>query len=507
MLEILTADEMKKVDNCSVNDFKIPSLALMETAARCVYTAIKKKHGINEKIVVVAGMGNNGADGIAAARMLKADGYREVSVITTESREKKHTKEWEIQSEAAKRMGIPIKSYDSGCEENIFAAYDVIVDGIFGIGLTREVTGTYYEIISKINSSGKTVYAVDIPSGIDGNTGRVMSIAVKADCTVTFENYKVGHILYPGVEYAGNIQVRHIGFPRAAYKGRDIIMSYEKSDLGEIFPKRTAHSNKGTYGKLLLIAGNEQTYGALYMSAKAAFTMGTGLVKVITTIENKDLINSSIPEVMVNTYNDDDYMSVVKEGLEWCSAILIGPGMGVSKRTENILKMCLETKKSIVIDADGINALSKMEDNKRLLHEKVIITPHLVEMSRFINKPVSAISGDLPGICRKTADEYNINIILKDSRSCCCNTNGETYINITGNSGMAKGGSGDVLAGIVSGLLATGNDVKKAGAQASFIHGICGDIAKSKKGEYSMLPTDIIKAMEELQKADEIKKI
>lgn len=497
MLEILSAVEMKKVDDCSINQYKIPALALMETAARYVYKAIRKRHKVTEKIVAVAGTGNNGADGIAAIRMLKAEGYNNVAVIVA-SKDTKHTAEWDTQFEIAKKLDIPFYYYSDLENENVFSEYAVIVDGIFGIGLTRPVTGIFYNIINQINNSKKVVYAVDIPSGIDGNTGNVMGIAVKASYTITFGNYKIGQLLYPGADYAGEISVHRIGFPTAAYKNSDIIYSYEKSDLKEVFPKRVDHSNKGTYGKLLVVAGNEQIYGALYMAVKAAQSIGTGLIRVITTQENKELLCSQLPEVMISTYNNDNYISIVKEGLNWCNTILIGPGMGVGDRTEALLRSCLETGKNIVIDADGINTLAKIKDWGKLLHSNVLITPHLLEMSRLISVPVAEIGQNLVEVCRKTSKKNNINIILKDSRSCSCNTLGKTYINITGNNGMAKGGSGDVLSGIVAGLIATGTKIEAAGAIAAFIHGLCGDIARDKKGVYAMIPTDIIKCLENI---------
>lgn len=498
MLEILSASEMKKVDNCSINQYKIPALALMETAAGYVYKSIRDRHNIAEKIVAVVGTGNNGADGVASIRMLKAEGYNNVAVVVA-SKDTKPTAEWNVQFEIAKRLDIPFYYYSDIKKDNVFSDYDVIVDGIFGIGLTRVVDGIFYDIIDKINSSKKVVYAVDIPSGIDGNTGNIMGIAVKANYTITFGNYKIGQLLYPGANYAGEISVHKIGFPIAAYKNIDIIYSYEKGDLKEVFPKRKDHSNKGTYGKLLVIAGNEQIYGALYMAVKAAINIGTGLIKVVTTQENKELLCSQIPEVMISTYNNDNYISVVEKELNWCSTILIGPGMGVKDRTDSLLRSCLKTGKNVVIDADGINTLAKIKDKEKLLHENVLITPHLLEMSRLINVPVAEIGQNLVEVCRRTAKKYNINIILKDSRSCSCNTLGETYINITGNNGMAKGGSGDVLSGIAAGLIATGTKIEAAGAIAAFVHGLCGDMARDKKGAYAMLPTDIIKCIENIK--------
>ena len=499
MIKILTAKEMKEVDNYSINELKIPALALMESAARSVALEIKKDRCISDKIVAVCGIGNNGADGVAVIRLLKSMGYENTDIIIIGDISK-GTEEFKIQTDIAGRLDISISNYTEDIQDVNLSAYDVIVDGLFGIGLSREVTGVYYEVIKNINNSTAKKYAVDIPSGIDGNNGNILGIAVKADYTITFGSYKAGLVLYPGAEYAGEVKIYDIGFPDKAYENRKIIYSYTEEDLYESLPVRKPHSNKGSYGKLVIIAGNEDMYGACYMCSRASFALGTGLIKILTTKENKYLLNEKLPEAIVVTYDDDNYSEIIKKELTWCDTILVGPGIGATKRSENIVKLCLKEKKNTIIDADGINVISGSDTLKEMLHDKVVLTPHLGEMSRLINMSISDISKDMIKVCKKWADALGVSIVMKDSHTIICNTRDEIFINLTGNSGMAKAGSGDVLAGIMAGLVSTGVEINKAAAVAPFIHGISGNIAKRKQGEYAMLPTDIISAMEYLNK-------
>lgn len=497
MLKILTAKEMKQVDNYSINELKIPSVALMETAARSVALEVKKDRCINDKITAVCGVGNNGADAVAVIRILKTMGYENASIIVIGNLSNA-TDEFKLQTDIAKRLDIQISNFSEDIQDVDFDAYDVIVDGLFGIGLTREVTGVYYDVIKKINNASAKKYAVDIPSGIDGNNGNVLGVALKADYTITFGSCKAGLVLYPGAEYAGELKIVDIGFPKKAYENRKIIYSYTEDDLYDALPIRNPHSNKGTYGKLIIIAGNEEMYGACYLCSRAAFSLGAGLVKILTTKENKALINDKLPEAIVVTYDDKNYSEIIKKELVWCDTILVGPSIGNTKRSENIVRLCLKENKNTIIDADGINVLSNSDILKETLHDKVVLTPHLGEMSRLIDMPISEISKDMVRVCQTNAKALGVSIVMKDSHTVICNTRDEVFINLTGNSGMAKAGSGDVLAGIMAGLAATGMEINRVASVAPFIHSIAGNMAKIKHGEYAMLPTDIIGVVENL---------
>lgn len=493
MKKIYSGTDMKNVDNYTINSLGIPSLVLMERAALCVANAVKDE--TEKKIIAVCGTGNNGADGICAIRILYSYGLRNLAVISVGD-ESKATDEFKKQKEILLQFDVKyinIKTEDDIEECSSFLEKDnIILDAVFGIGLKREVTGIYKKLFEKINNINCEKIAVDIASGIDSNTGNILGCAIKCDRTITFGAYKIGHILSEGFNFSGEVEVYDIGFPVESYSNAEAIFSLESTDAAQLLPKRNKDSNKGTFGKITIIAGNEEMYGAAYMSALSAFYMGVGLVRVVTTKNNKELINQSIPEAIVNTYEE------IEKAIMWSDVLVVGPGMGVSDRTYNTLKKVLETKKPVVIDADGINTFSSYKDLFQMLHKDVIFTPHLGEMSRLVNKSITEIKKDMIGTAKSFCKTYNINLVMKDFRTIITDCDGVTYINMTGNSGMSKAGSGDVLSGIMGAVLAMTRDVKKTSYLGPYIHGISGDIAKKEYGEYAMMPTDIIKSIKRL---------
>lgn len=508
MKKIYSGTDMKKVDDYSINLLGIPSLVLMERAALCVANTVKsiyekeKDNSIDminadeKHIVALCGVGNNGADGICAIRILKSFGYNNLSIVTIGD-ETKATEEYNKQIEIVNNLNVKNTNIKSSEDiEECLRCVDensIIIDAVFGIGLKREVTGIFSEIFSKVNSIGCKKIAVDIASGIDSNTGKMLGNAIKCDKTVTFGSYKIGHFIGEGALYAGEVEACDIGFPVEAYKASKPVYSLEQNDLVEMFPKRSQNSNKGTYGKLTIIAGNEEMCGAACMCAKAAFYLGVGLIRVVTTHNNKNVLNTVLPEAIVDSYEDID------KAIDWCDVLVAGPGMGVSERSYNILKKTLDCGKPLVIDADGINTFVEYKDLYSCLHKYVIFTPHLAEMSRLSDEKISIIKEDMIMTATRFVEKYNVNLVMKDYRTVITDYEGNVYINMTGNSGMSKAGSGDVLAGIIGALLATTKDVKKSSYLGPYIHGIAGNIAKDEYGEYAMMPTDIIKALKRIE--------
>lgn len=288
MQYIADAKEAKEIDGISIRQIGIPSFVLMERAAMkvadCVYRIMDHEHG---KVLAICGMGNNGGDGVAAARILMERGCQvELAYIGN----KEHaSEEMMTQMEIASKLSIPI------ADSLEMEKYDVIIDAIFGIGLSREIKGEYHKMIQQINQSGAHVVSVDIPSGVDATTGKVFGIAVKADDTVTFGVNKRGLVLFPGAQYAGKVHVEEIGFPKKALEEvSPKVISYERDDILKIFPKRIPCSNKGTYGRILVIAGSEHMGGAALFAALAAYRMGSGLVKVFTHENNRVMLQTKI---------------------------------------------------------------------------------------------------------------------------------------------------------------------------------------------------------------------
>lgn len=505
---------MKKVDGYSIEVIGIPSAVLMEKAAMAVAETVRaycmkkeKDFGVKEKIVVVCGTGNNGGDGVATARILKEWGYL-VSVLFLGD-EKKATKETKSQLSIARKLDIEV-----GYEID-FNEYTIIVDAIFGIGLSRSIEGIYREAIEKINKTKAWICSVDIPSGIDADTGTVMGVAVKADVTVTFGINKIGMILYPGCEYANQIVVADIGFPKKAVEAVNSKVFYLETEDKKRLPKRKENSNKGTYGRVLIIGGSKNMCGACYLSAKAAYRTGAGLVKIMTEEENRVILQTKLPEALLSTYKAEDFETYLEnnkemeeceigktiiEELGWATVIVIGPGLGLSRHAEKLLQLVLQyATVPVVVDADAINLLAQNQHLREMLKNRndgkqFIFTPHLKEMSRLSGDSIDKIKADLVSYGMEYAKKEKICLVLKDARTVI--SDGEIcYVNCSGNNGMSTGGSGDVLTGIIAGLLAQKATLLEAGAFGAYLHGLAADRESLEGNTYSLIASDIIKGL------------
>lgn len=488
MRHIFTGKQMKTVDDYTIKNIGVPGIVLMERAALSVASLIMENESKSKSVLVVCGTGNNGADGLAVCRMLHLNGYNTCICILGDM--EKATDEFKVQYKIVKNLGINIT------EHVTFA--DVIVDAVFGVGLSREVTGRYKNAIEQMNQFRSRVYSVDIPSGIDADTGKVLGVAVNAQYTVTFGYHKVGTVLYPGADYCGTVKVADIGLAREGNPDNTIKYA-EKEDLHSI-PKRKNYSNKGTYGKVLIIAGSKDISGAAVLSTLAAFKTGAGMVRVFTHENNRNIIGKIIPEAMINTYNTDNFdIKTLEACIHWCNVIAVGPGIGTGELQTAMVEKVLEAKLPTVLDADAINTISRKNDIKNKLHKNVIMTPHLGEMSRFMAVSIDEIADDLIKYANKVNYQYGISVVLKDARTVIVNQQG-TYINLTGNSGMATAGSGDVLTGIIAALLGIGAGPENASILGPYIHGCAGDLAAQCQTKESMMAGDIVKKIAEAMK-------
>lgn len=504
---VLTAAEMKKCDETTIKEYGIASLVLMERAAFETANAVIAKYGKEIYVGVVAGCGNNGGDGIAVARILQEQGIRVEINMVGES--KKLTDETKTQLETAKKLNIPIYY---GIEHTL---YDVIIDAIFGIGLTRSVEGKYRKAIEEINASKAQVVAVDIPSGVNTDDGRIMGCAVKADMTVTFAYRKIGLMLYPGASCAGEVRCVPIGIPRALTdKKRTGVVTFTDKEADLKLPERSQSGNKGTFGKVLLVAGSRSMGGACQLSALAAYRIGTGMVRVFTAEENRESLLRKLPEAIVDTYQDPDDGDILSErerqallnGLEWADVIAVGPGLSLSDRAFDILKTVLgHCDKPLVMDADGLNLLAKndvllkeLEFGHRKTDAGIVLTPHLGEFARLVKAPVSEIKKDFLGTCKAFTKKYDVSLVCKDARTVITKRGKLTYLNSSGNNGMATAGSGDVLTGIISGLLAQGMTDFEAAVIGAYAHGLAGDDARENASSYYIMAQDIINSLKYL---------
>ncbi|HIS55536.1 MAG: NAD(P)H-hydrate dehydratase [Lachnospiraceae bacterium] len=500
---ILTSEQAREVDRQSIQEFGIPSLVLMERAALALAEVIRHDSAGREqpRILVAAGVGNNGADGLAAARILQGFGYEHISVVAVGNSEKA-TEEWMSQYYILIALGIPVvfwNQLDKG-EYTGIRDSDLIIDALFGIGLKRDISGDYADVIRSINESPAKKYAADIPSGICASTGKVMGCAVKADVTVTFGLEKVGMVLYPGAEYAGRIVCRDIGFPKQAVEAAaPTFFTYTKEALKHL-PDRPAYSNKGTFGKVLIIAGSPNMAGAAYLASKAAYAAGCGLVKILTDERNRTILQTLIPEAIMTTYSPEHPAEkMIDEALKWADALVLGPGISTSATAERMVRFVLHSSQvPMVIDADALNILAKHPDWWRERTAPAVATPHLGELGRLSGKPVEELKKNLVEEILLMQKELGVVLAAKDARTIVAGNEKMIYINTSGNSGMAKAGSGDVLTGIIAALLARKQSPMQAACLGVYLHGLAGDTARQLHGEYGMKASDLTEGLAEV---------
>ena len=488
MQYIANAKEAKKIDGISIEQIGIPSLVLMERAALAVANRVEELAKKEDSILIVCGAGNNGADGIAAGRMLSEHGYLVTFLLLGNMQ--KASEEMRVQLAIAKNLSLSVRTTEEFLKEEL-EQYTFVIDAIFGIGLSREITGKYAQWIQAVNAVQKPVVSVDVPSGIDATSGRVLGIAIRAKETITFGTLKSGLLFFPGAKYAGAVHVADIGFPKIALKEAHLqTISYDREDVKKLFPQRIPYSNKGSYGKVLVIAGSKNMGGAAYFSARAAYEMGCGLVKVITHQNNRDMLLEKLPEALLECYDEEtkeEISDMLTDAVQWADVIACGPGLGTSPTARSLFETVIkEENKPVVLDADAINLASALSVN--IFQKNKILTPHLKEMSRLIETPVATIQTDLMHYADKAKPAT---IVLKDARTVVVSDE-KRYINRSGNHALAKGGSGDVLCGMIAGLLARKTDPFLAASLATYLHGLTAEEYVKNRSSSSMFASDIL---------------
>ena len=481
--------QMSQADRFTIQETGIPSLVLMERAALKT-VEMMHTHGIDtSRPLIVCGSGNNGGDGFAIARLLAEEGA--APRILFAGKESSLSEECRIQKQIAENLGIGIIT------EIPEEEYTVIIDAVFGVGLSREISGRYADIIAWMNEQDCCKVAVDIPSGVSSATGKILGIAFHADLTVAMACVKAGCEMYPGKNYAGEIVAVPIGIdPEFFASDEDVCITYDRRDIPELLPERKADSHKGSYGKVLMITGSSGMAGAAYLSARAAYAVGAGLVQIYTAEENRAVLQQLLPEAIISCYQgyDEDELARL---LDWADVVCIGCGLGTGETSGRILEGTLrKVNVPCIIDADGLNLLSRKMDLLEAMHSPVILTPHMKEMSRLTGYPISGLSDRRLEIIREFTEKYPAVCVLKDSRTFVKEKGKHTFFNLAGNSAMAKAGSGDVLAGVITGLSAQGMQAYESASLGVFLHACGGDAAKEAKGSYSVLARDLIAGIE-----------
>lgn len=483
----VNAAQMKAADQYTIQKLGVSSLELMEHAAQACVQVLEDEKVDLSHVCVVCGSGNNGGDGFAIARILQNSRY---SVETFCVGNPEHyTEETQEQMHRLQECGGKI-TYGMPQEDS----YSVVIDAVFGVGLSRKVEGRYRQVIEQMNRMRGTKFAVDIPSGLSSTTGCILGCAFKADYTVTFQLKKIGLELSQGRTMAGRVIVPDIGISTDSIcEDQEIVRTAGKDIYRKMLPDRPEDSNKGMYGRLLVIAGSKGMAGAAYLNAHAAYMTGAGLVRIYTSSDNREILQTLLPEAIITTYeeyNKEELLSL----LTWAEGVCIGSGLGMSRLSEKILKTVIEyVKVPCLIDADGLNLLAENNNYlNQMAERRFVITPHMKEMSRLTGTPVEELKADRIQILKDFISRYRITCVLKDSRTLIASEEKGIRMNLTGNSAMAKAGSGDVLAGVISGWMVQGKEAEDAAELGTYIHGLSGDLAKFEKGVYSVMARDLI---------------
>ncbi|MCL2215463.1 MAG: NAD(P)H-hydrate dehydratase [Defluviitaleaceae bacterium] len=495
---IVKGHEMRELENRAMKKYAIPSVLLMENAALQVV-----KNGLrllNDRsagnVTVVCGSGNNGGDGLASARLFYTKGHNvRVAYIGDISKAQGDVL---INLRMVQQMGIPIEADPEALPE-LVAESHLVVDALLGIGLSGPLRPNYARAINAINTATVPVLSVDIPSGVDADTGKVMDTAVHAHTTVTFGLAKIGLMAYPGAEYAGQVIIEDISLPAEALSppaGDHWLQALCQPDIAALLPKRPARSNKGTFGRMCVIAGCREMPGAAVLCCKAAYKAGAGLVhacvvwdvaKVIQSYAH-EVITTILPEILPNSEPDTE--AVVPPQAD---VIAIGPGLGRNPESfVFVRKIMNQASVPLVIDADGLMAIADDITALKSIKVPCVITPHPGEMAALTKLTTPEVTGNLIAIAQEFAKTHGIVTLLKDARTVIASPDGRTFINLTGTPALAKAGTGDVLTGVIAALIAQGLAAFDAAVLAAYVHGFAGELAAKSLSVYGVNASDLL---------------
>jgi NAD(P)H-hydrate epimerase len=512
MLKVATSGEMRACDQIAIKQFGIPGIVLMENASRGVVDVIEREFGDvrNKSIFVFCGKGNNGGDGLAVARHLFNRGGC-VSIFLIGSKK-------ELRGDAKTNIEIVERITEGIQEGHIFELRevlrkaqvgrltrpDMIIDALLGTGMKGSVQGILKDIIQWINECQVHTVSVDVPSGVDSDTGEVGDVAVKADVTVTAALLKRGLLFGEGRVHSGKVYIADIGAPRFVLDSHRIrTQLIEPEDILARIPERPFDAHKHTCGKVFVLAGSRGLTGAAAMCSESALRAGAGAVILGIPASLNPILETKLTEVMTVPLADTSdgavsqkAFSAIIDYVSWADVLLIGPGLSRNKETQRlVLDLIPKIDKPTVIDADGLNALAEDPNVLKKTRASIILTPHCGELSRMIKLSGREIELNRVETARRVAAEYNVVVILKGAPTVVARPGGDVFINSTGNPGMATAGAGDVLAGVVVALLGQKLNALDASMAGVYLHGLAGDIAKENLGAMSLISTDIMRCL------------
>lgn len=488
-MKIATTQKMRQIDKFCIENIGIPSLVLMENAALKVLKNIELKN--QDSFTIVCGSGNNGGDGLALARHLFVLG-KEFEIFIIGSYDKL-SKDCAANYDMLLNMNLEVKFIQEGKDliglERSIKKSKIVIDAVFGTGLSREVKGIYKNVISIINRNAFYTISIDTPSGLNTDTGEILGCCVKAEKTISFQLYKKGFLNYEAEKYTGQIIVENIGIPDFAIEKiclNDHLLC--KEDIIKLIPRREKYLHKGDFGRTAIVAGSIGFTGAAFIATEAAVKTGAGLVTLCCSEKIQNILSEKLVEAMTISFKNKDKLNEV---LKKSDVIAVGPGLGNNEGTLKIVTDIIRyINCPIVIDADAINVLKDNIDILKEKNNKIILTPHLGEMSRITGIAIEKIQKNKLEIAKQFAKEYNIILILKGYNTVI--TDGDKLmVNTTGNSAMASGGMGDCLTGIIAALISQGFDSFEAAYVGAYIHGYCGD--KLSKERFCVSASDVFK--------------
>jgi ADP-dependent NAD(P)H-hydrate dehydratase / NAD(P)H-hydrate epimerase len=507
MIPLLTAGQMQECDRIAIEKYRIPGLVLMENAGRAVVEEMERMTGTlrGKRVLICCGKGNNGGDGFVIARHLANRGvFADVLLLGKRTDVRGDAR---VNLEVLLRMArgndtaVKITEIRNAGTLRRVARPDAIVDAVFGTGFDGTPSGMYRAAIQWMNAQDVLVVAVDIPSGVVASTGAVLGGAVRAQLTVTMGAAKIGHFVGLGPDYCGTVRIADISIPRAVLATRGkAAMRVEEADIRRLLPARPRTAHKYSVGKVLVVAGSRHYTGAAHLAAHAALRAGAGAVLLAVPMGIRPIMARKTTEVIVlpavetpeGTFAASS-LDMLLEKSEWADAVVLGPGMSRNPETDElILRLIQNVGRPMILDADGLTALASRTAVARKRGAPMVLTPHTGELARLVRSDAALLESHRIDAARDAARSLKSVLVLKGAPTVTARTDGTAVVNSTGNPGMATIGAGDVLAGLIGGLLAQGMDAFDAGFTAVFLHGRAGDLAAVRYGKRSILATDIL---------------
>ncbi|ABL79042.1 NAD(P)H-hydrate dehydratase [Thermofilum pendens] len=488
-MKVARVSEIKLLDREAAEKYGVKEEILMENAGASVARLAVSLIGLPMSAAVVCGPGNNGGDGLVAARHLSSMGA-DVKVFLVAAPDKLAgiVKE---NYERVVKAGIAVEVVDEERAEGLseeLSLFDVVVDALFGTGLSRPLEGVYRKVVEAINGSGSLVISVDIPSGVHGDTGQVLGVAVRADYTVTFGLPKLGNLMYPGAELGGELYVHHISYPRALLE--DSRLKVETNDPVPLPPRRP-DTHKGDYGKALFVAGSRRYMGAPLLCSKSFLKAGGGYSRLATIKSIVPFLGVRAPEVVYEALEETASGTVAYGNLERIlelskssDIVAVGPGLGLEEETLRLVcDLARSVEKPLIVDGDGLTAVARCGEYISERRAPTVLTPHAGEMSRLTGKSVEEVRASRVDAALELAGKLKAYVVLKGAHTVIATPDGRAYINLSGNPGMATAGSGDVLVGAIAALYGLGLGFEEAVRMGVFVHGLAGDIAAEERGQ------------------------